>query len=306
MMIIVVSTAAYAQNISLSQGDKLIFKNVAGVNDGTYFVRTNSDNLDLNYKGTFVLQSLDNSPFQFYNSNNELLFDFDPSKAWTYRFYKNVKMDEKLSIGQIWSDSKFAVLFDTSTGNRSFRTYDNLGVRLQREGDASSWDFSYGFLSNDASVDWRGFGAYGSGNSSLDFYYIGKNHNYPTAVFTADGKVGMGSLDPDHELDVRGTIHAKEVIVNLDVPADYVFDENYPLTPLNEVEAHIKSNHHLPGIPSANEIKEQGWLVGEMSNKLLEKVEELTLYIIEQNKKNQEQETRIKALEETISKLKSN
>ncbi|WP_416864897.1 MAG: hypothetical protein ACMVP2_20560 [Imperialibacter sp.] len=86
------------------------------------------------------------------------------------------------------------------------------------------------------------------------------------------------------------------------LPADYVFEDNYYLKPLSEVEAYVKENHHLPGIPSANEIKETGWQVGEMNNMLLEKVEELTLYMIELKKENEKLKEGMKQLEKSIIK----
>jgi len=98
--------------------------------------------------------------------------------------------------------------------------------------------------------------------------------------------VGIGTTNPDQKLTVKGKIHAEEVIIDLNVPvADYVFAENYPLMPLHKVEQFVKVNNHLPEIPSATEVKEKGLSLGEMQNKLLQKIEELTLYVIEQNKK---------------------
>lgn len=100
-----------------------------------------------------------------------------------------------------------------------------------------------------------------------------------------NGKVGIGSANPDQKLTVKGKIHAEEVIVDLAVPADYVFQPSYKLRPLSEVEQYVKTNSHLPEIPSAKEIVQNGLSIGEMQNKLLQKVEELTLYVIQQQKK---------------------
>jgi hypothetical protein len=74
---------------------------------------------------------------------------------------------------------------------------------------------------------------------------------------------------------------------------DYVFDKRYNLPPLSEVEQHIKEKGHLKDIPSAEEVSQNGILLGEMNAKLLQKIEELTLYIIDQ-------EARIKKLEAAI------
>ena len=112
-----------------------------------------------------------------------------------------------------------------------------------------------------------------------------------------DGKVGIGtSLIPaDYKLAVAGNIIAEEVVVKVQSNwwPDYVFHQDYSLKPLHEVEQFVRTNKHLPGIPSAAQVEEKGLSMGEMQNKLLQKVEELTLYIIEQDKK-------IKLLEEKL------
>jgi len=109
--------------------------------------------------------------------------------------------------------------------------------------------------------------------------------------------VGIGTTIPDQKLTVKGKIHAEEVIVDLNVPvADYVFKPTYKLMPLHEVEQFVKINSHLPEIPSATEITKNGLSMGEMQNKLLQKVEELTLYAIQQNKKIETLEKEIKEL----------
>lgn len=109
-----------------------------------------------------------------------------------------------------------------------------------------------------------------------------------------NGKVGIGSTNPDEKLTVKGKIHAEEIKVDLAVPADYVFQKyytgkselkaDYTMPTLAEIESFTKENHHLPNVPSAQEIQENGLTLGEMSNALLQKVEELTLYAIEQQK----------------------
>ena len=81
-------------------------------------------------------------------------------------------------------------------------------------------------------------------------------------------------------------LRTKDVTVDMDHAADYVFDEDYDLKSLDEVEAFVKENKHLPGIPSASKMKEEGMSLSEMSNLLLEKVEELTLHLIRVEKEN--------------------
>jgi hypothetical protein len=87
------------------------------------------------------------------------------------------------------------------------------------------------------------------------------------------------------KLTVKGKIHTEEVIIDLNIPVpDYVFADDYPLKKIEEVEKYVNKNKHLPEIPSACEIEKTGLEVGEMNMKLLKKIEELTLYLIEQNK----------------------
>ena len=106
---------------------------------------------------------------------------------------------------------------------------------------------------------------------------------------------GIGTTTPLYKLDVRGTIRADEILVNVVSGADFVFDKTYKLRPLSELGSYIQQNQHLPEIPSADEMKENGVNMSELQIQLLQKVEELTLYIIQQ-------EQRIRDLEDQLSK----
>ncbi len=107
------------------------------------------------------------------------------------------------------------------------------------------------------------------------------------------GNVGIGITSPRYKLDVAGTIRAEEILVKT-TGADFVFDENYQLLPLNEVESFITENKHLPEIKSAQEMQENGVNVSELQTKLLQKIEELTLYILQQEKRILALETELK------------
>jgi hypothetical protein len=95
--------------------------------------------------------------------------------------------------------------------------------------------------------------------------------------------IGKTTIIPGYKLDVYGKIRANEIVVNTG-GADFVFEEDYNLRTLLEVESFIKENKHLPDIPTAKEVEENGVSLGEMQSLLLQKIEELTLYVIEQNK----------------------
>jgi len=99
------------------------------------------------------------------------------------------------------------------------------------------------------------------------------------------GNVGIGHPNPTTKLDVKGTIRAEEVKVCLNQGCDFVFEEDYELMVLEELEKFIKTNKHLPEVAPAAIMEAEGINVSEMSAKLLQKIEELTLYILQQEKK---------------------
>ena len=113
------------------------------------------------------------------------------------------------------------------------------------------------------------------------------------------GNVGIGTTSPDSKLSVVGQIHSQEVKVDLNgaVAPDYVFEKDYDLISIAEVEQFINTEGHLPKVPSAKELERDGLNLKEMNLKLLEKIEELTLYIIEQNKELKQVNQRLNTLE---------
>ena len=110
-------------------------------------------------------------------------------------------------------------------------------------------------------------------------------------VQASSSKVGIGTINPKAKLDVAGTIRATEIKVEAQ-SADFVFDEDYNLLDLNEVERFINENKHLPDIPSAAEMEESGVNLAEMNKLLLQKIEELTLYAIKKDKEVEELTTK--------------
>lgn len=129
------------------------------------------------------------------------------------------------------------------------------------------------------------------GNSSTGF------GNYPTSA----GSVNLSS----YNLFVKGGILTEELRVALQGTwADYVFKKEYKLPTLDEVEKYIEENGHLKNVPSAKEVKENGIELGEMARIQQEKIEELTLYIIEQNRINENQKKQLEKQEKEIEELK--
>ncbi|RPD43233.1 hypothetical protein EG028_02750 [Chitinophaga barathri] len=128
----------------------------------------------------------------------------------------------------------------------------------------------------------------------IDIY--GNNKN--AVMIDANANMGIGgNAQSAYKLSVHGVMSARKIKVTQETWADHVFQKDYQLPTLAELDAYIKTHHHLPAIPSAEEVKSAGLDVGDMQAKLLQKVEELTLYLIEERKRNEALEERVKALE---------
>ena len=132
--------------------------------------------------------------------------------------------------------------------------------------------------------------------------------NSLSSITQKNGMIGIGTNNPDQMLTVKGKIHTQEVLVDLNgaVAPDYVFEKyyqgqsalnsDYQMLDLKSLEAFLKQNHHLPEIPSAQKLKEDGLELKRMNLLLLQKIEELTLYTIEQQKQLDALQDQIKLL----------
>lgn len=149
-------------------------------------------------------------------------------------------------------------------------------------------------------ADWLFTSRDTSQDALLDFSYGGNK----LLTLKHSHKVGILCEDPKYPLDVKGTIRATEVRIEaIENWSDFVFDKDYKLPSLQEVETHIKEYNHLPDIPSGKQVIEEGISLSEMQAKLLQKIEELTLYTIEQNKRLDEQQRLILEQNKRIEEL---
>lgn len=137
------------------------------------------------------------------------------------------------------------------------------------------------------------------------FFFVNgnKNNGYPVVVFKDSGDIGIGTLDPRNKLDVNGTIRAKEIKVESNW-ADFVFRKDYKLPALEEVKKHIEEKGTLPGVPSESDVKVNGVNLGEVNALLLQKIEELTLYTIEQQDIIENMKNEIDELKHQFNSLK--
>lgn len=134
-----------------------------------------------------------------------------------------------------------------------------------------------------------------------------KNNSSTSMIVDGDGDVGIGlaTVPSGYKLAVEGKIRTREIRVDQDTWPDYVFEKGYELPTLEEIEKHIDEKGHLPKIPSAEEVMANGVELGEMDRLLLEKIEELTLFIISQHKELKEQKVRNDDLEKEVVSLRS-
>ena len=168
----------------------------------------------------------------------------------------------------------------TSASSEKLVVYNNSSTQAATQYANLSTGTTNGFLTG---VESAGNGLLWLRNNS--YIRFGTDNTERMRIYS-NGNVGIGTTATsiDHKLEVKGKIRTQEVIVTLTGWSDFVFAPGYQLRPLSEVETHIQEKGHLPEIPSEAEAIENGVGLAEMNVKLLQKVEELTLYIIEQSK----------------------
>jgi len=254
--------------------------------------------------GKYVLTNSDNNVFRIAYASNSGTAHAD----YTNRFVIDstgrvgigtVTPTTQLTVGKTAGD---AVLRLENTGNGNSSGIDFVRERQSGPGvhggsifldsDTSSNNALLYLQAQTASANSGFTGALGANNGVRLVLRGG------TGAATFDyGNVGIGITNPTQKLEVNGTIRAQEVVIEASPWPDYVFTSNYTLPSLTEVAAHIEAEGHLPGVPSAATVAEHGVPVGEMQATLLRKVEEMTLYMIQLERKNAELESRLHKLE---------
>lgn len=250
-------------------GKALLFATSASTTDGNFGIKYTGSGLN------FYIPN--NTNYLMYIKNNGYVGIGTSSPTEKLEVSGNAKATNVTATSAVQSSTL------TVTGNVTFNSLAGSSSKILTVG-------SNGLLSSaDMSEVGDGMGNHiATTNLNLNGKNIVGATNGTGGIYVAQNgnvRIGAGTANPTKALEVNGAIRSKEVLVEVANWSDFVFDKDYDLRTLKEVESYIKENGHLPDVPSAEEVKTNGVEVGEMNAILLQKIEELTLYIIELEKK---------------------
>ncbi|MEP5338787.1 MAG: hypothetical protein ABJL44_19115 [Algibacter sp.] len=287
-------------NISSYEGDIYLNNSTANQEDSGAIRWNEYGENSINKSGAFIKYNGSDNYLQF--MTNTETTDFEHLRIYRGGNLSLQPNSGNVGIGTNDPKAKLDIVKNSST--------DAVGLRLTNSGWSSnmstSLEFKTGSYKTVATSKISSI-MNGSGNAGdrLGFFVqdnstINPNNNplVEKLSLLPNGDVGIGTTNPDAKLAVKGDIHTQEVKVDLlgAVMPDYVFYKDYKLKTLTEVEQYINEKGHLPNIPSAKDAETNGLLLKEMNLKLLEKIEELTLYTIQQEKE-------IKTLKKDVDKV---
>ncbi|MEQ8359410.1 MAG: tail fiber protein [Cytophagales bacterium] len=272
-------------------------------------LRTGSGSITSNYYGALLLghgDRSDDSDYEwtgFYSGTTRqgiILYDgaWSGANNLTNEFSITAENGNILTLNT-QGNSDIALMPDGSgkvgIGSTSPSSKLHLTSPIERE---SLRVYKDGNTSNYLNV-WQGTGAAALDPIGTGLLYLGYDQSTDVIIGNAGGSLGIGTTTPDSKLTVKGNIHAQEVKVDLNgaVAPDYVFERDYPLQSLEELKSYIDQNKHLPEIPSAKQMEEEGINLKEMNLLLLRKIEEMTLHLIDQNEQMEklQEESRVRA-----------
>jgi hypothetical protein len=238
------------------------------------------------------------------NNNNNYAMQFSGSFFNQELYFRKTSGNPSQQWSRILMESDGSVYVGTEAPENNEHWNKVIGVKGNGSSKAlvSTANIISGIWSHDT-------GFYGAPSGGI----TGTYSNHPFSIITGaatrltisnNGNVGIGTINPTDALTVAGQIGAREIKVSTNAGADFVFDPAYKLPELAELEKFVKANKHLPEVPTAKQMVDNGVNLGELNIKLLQKVEELTLYLIDKDKKIDALIKRVESLEE--NKTKSN
>ncbi|HWA07413.1 MAG TPA: hypothetical protein VG961_12750 [Ignavibacteria bacterium] len=270
-------------------------------NGGNVGIGTVNPTAKLTVKGGFHLQSLTNDNLRLnmgYYKSEEAEYGFINALDWNEPYTGKPLVLNGRGTGDAWGNVGIGQLYPVQALD--------IGGRLNiRKGVIQNYDPANPILVNGT----EDLGLYSTRqgfhirivtkSAPIQFFTNGlfapQGGEVPAMQITQNGNVGIGTLttDASYLLSVKGKIRSEEIRVQTGW-ADFVFKPEYKLMSLSELEYYIKENGHLPEIPTEQEVTENGVELGNISSKLLQKIEELTLHLIEQNKEIEKLKEEIK------------
>jgi hypothetical protein len=245
-----------------------------------------------------AMNANNNGGMSFYTAN---INNAGPGAVADMKERMSISADGKIGIGATLPESKLrvvgggVVIGQNATANDTDGNLSIGDISMNSNPNTTTWWYGTNMLISGLDFTTIGFHDAGervdfirSGKGTIELGYDGgwghANIALPNGVWNAAGNLGIGTTTPTERLTVNGKIKANEIRVDGNGQPDYVFDEGYKVSTLQELESYIKVNKHLPEIPSAAEAAKNGIALGAMNKLLLKKIEELTLHLIEKDK----------------------
>ncbi|OFY36970.1 MAG: hypothetical protein A2X01_04670, partial [Bacteroidetes bacterium GWF2_35_48] len=273
------------------------------INLGDKFLSANGDNkgIKLNGSNDIILFEEGNNGLQIINNGGipkrrGISIDNDngvPDNNGNFNFWIHNWQNSAFNFNLNREPGTTTLMTLKQNGNVGINT-TNPGAKLEVAHDDASGGIAINRLSTTTAKSQVSFRQNGSEKWSLgtdmssenkNNFYIWDNTNSAARFFiNENGNVGIGYTNPNYKLHVNGIIKAKKILVDQGNWYDHVLKPDYKLMPLDSLEKFITLNSHLPEIPSQDEIVNSGLNIGEINGLLLKKIEELTLYLIEQQK----------------------
>lgn len=277
---------AASENILAGSTDGWVEINLAYINSATMIGLSNS-NIDAHYNTIDYAFFITNGNLYIYENGNEI-------GAYGSAQSSDILKVERIS-SQIFYKKNGATLYSTSTVYS-----DPLIVDCSLNNTSST----ISLLKTSFDVPPNGSGSLWQQNGNDIFYDTGAVSVNTSTATKAFSVYNSGTAKTEFQVNGDGKAYAREVEVTLNTFPDYVFEKEYSLMPLNKLKTYIEENKHLPNIPAGNIIDNNGIGLGDLSHKQMEKIEELTLYILQLDERIQKLEQENKNLKTEVKQLK--